>query len=228
MAVPWLITITRSATCSMSATSWKVRKMGGSGLGVDPHQELAEALLGQQVEPDGRLVEEEDGGLVEHARHQLAAHPLAEREVADRDVEQLGGIEQLGQLASRRVACRRRSRRWIAASMRRDWRGVSSNHSCERWPKRVPIRVVRRRRSRYGTRPRTRALPAEGGVSGHDLDRLRLPGTVGADVGDLLTGVDRKGEGTDGVYPVAPRLRRRRRTAHTRVVPSRSSRVASA
>ncbi len=72
--------------------------MGGSGLGVDPHQELAEALLGQQVEPDGRLVEEEDGGLVEHARHQLAAHPLAEREVADRDVEQLGGIEQLGQL----------------------------------------------------------------------------------------------------------------------------------
>lgn len=157
-----MITITRSATCSMSATSWKVRKMGGSGLGVDPHQELAEALLGQQVEPDGRLVEEEDGGLVEHARHQLAAHPLAEREVADRDVEQLGGIEQLDQLASRRVACRRRSRRWIAASMRRDWRGVSSNHSCERWPKRVPIRVVRRRRSRYGTRPRTRALPAEG------------------------------------------------------------------
>jgi hypothetical protein len=162
MAVPWLITITRSATCSMSATSWKVRKMGGSGLGVDPHQELAEALLGQQVEPDGRLVEEEDGGLVEHARHQLAAHPLAElfdaTELFHVPVRNL----PLGQLASRRVACRRRSRRWIAASMRRDWRGVSSNHSCERWPKRVPIRVVRRRRSRYGTRPRTRALPAEG------------------------------------------------------------------
>ena len=70
----------------------------GALLLVEPDQQLAEALLGQQVEADGRLVEEQDLGLVQQARGQLAAHPLAERQVAHRLVEQVGGVEQLAQL----------------------------------------------------------------------------------------------------------------------------------
>ncbi len=72
---------------------------GGPPLGVQPDQQLAEALLGQEVEADRGLVEEQDLGLVEHAGRQLAAHPLAERQVADRHVEEVAGLQQLGQVA---------------------------------------------------------------------------------------------------------------------------------
>ncbi len=71
---------------------------GGALLLVEAHEQLAEALLGHQVEPDGRLVEEQDLGVVQQARGELAAHPLAERQVAHRLVEQVGGVEQLAEL----------------------------------------------------------------------------------------------------------------------------------
>ena len=79
----------------------------------------------------------------------------------------------------------------MAASIRNDWRGVSSNHSCERCPNSVPMRRVSCRRSRHGTRPSTAHLARRGVEdAGEDLDRRRLPGAVGPDVGDPLAGLD--------------------------------------
>jgi hypothetical protein len=43
-----------------------------------------------------------------------------------------------------------------------DWRGVSSNHSCERWPNSVPMRRVSDLRSSHGTTPSTVAVPLVG------------------------------------------------------------------
>jgi hypothetical protein len=65
---------------------------------VEGDEQLPEAPLGQQVEPDGRLVEEQDLGVVQQARGQLAAHPLAQGQVAHRLVEEVAGVEQLAEL----------------------------------------------------------------------------------------------------------------------------------
>ena len=70
----------------------------GAPLLVEAHEQLAEPLLGDEVEADGRLVEEQDLRVVQQARGQLAAHALAERQVAHRLVEQVGGAEQLAEL----------------------------------------------------------------------------------------------------------------------------------
>ena len=56
------------------------------GAMLDPllDEELAEPLLAEDVQPDGRLVEDDQLGSVEQGRSDLAAHPLAERELAHR------------------------------------------------------------------------------------------------------------------------------------------------
>ena len=77
---------------------------------VEVDEQLAEAPFGQQVETDRRLVEEEDLGLVQEARGQLAAHPLPERQVAHRHVEAVRGVEQLGQLGDATLLDRRATR----------------------------------------------------------------------------------------------------------------------
>ena len=50
----------------------------------------------------------------------------------------------------------------MAASMRYDWRGVSSIQSSERCPNSVPMRWLRRLRSSHGVRPSTWAWPRVG------------------------------------------------------------------
>ena len=56
-------------------------------LPVDLLQELAHVRLGDDVEADGGLVQEEQGRPVEQGRREVAAHPLAQRELADGLVE---------------------------------------------------------------------------------------------------------------------------------------------
>ena len=152
MIVPWLITTTRSATCSMSATSCEVRNTVVPLLLVQAHHHLAEALLGEQVEADRRLVEEQHLRAVQHRRSQLAAHPLPERERAHRHVEQVAGVQQLRELAGAPAGVAASSL-YMRASRRSVWRVVSSNQSCERWPKSVPMRRASSRRSFHGTQP---------------------------------------------------------------------------
>ena len=61
--------------------------------------ELADLLLHHHVQADRRLVQEQHVRLVEQRRRQLALHPLAQRELADLDVQQRPELQQVGQLA---------------------------------------------------------------------------------------------------------------------------------
>ena len=73
--------------------------------------ELADALLDDQVEADGGLVEVDDLRLVDQGGGQLGAHLLPERHVADRDVQQLLQFQRLGELV-RAAACSGLRRTW--------------------------------------------------------------------------------------------------------------------
>ena len=52
-------------------------------------EEAADRLLGRDVEPERRLVEEQDRRTVQQGRGQLALHPLAERQLAHGFLEHL-------------------------------------------------------------------------------------------------------------------------------------------
>ena len=161
----------------------------GALLLVEAHEQLAEPLLGHEVEPDGRLVEEQDLRVVEQARGELAAHPLAEREVAHRLVEQVGGAEQLAELGDRAAARRRgRARRSPRAS---GTTGAAPARATAATAGRTACRSAGRAAAAPPTArcPSTRASPL-GGVEdpGEDLDRGRLPGPVRTDVGEPLAG----------------------------------------
>jgi hypothetical protein len=56
---------------------------------------VADAALHRDVEADRRFVEEQDAGLVEQAAGEFALHPLAQREVADRFLDQLTEVEEI-------------------------------------------------------------------------------------------------------------------------------------
>ena len=58
-------------------------------------EELAEPGLADDVEPDRRLVEVDDLGVVQQRGGDVAAHPLAERQLPDRRVEEGAEVEQV-------------------------------------------------------------------------------------------------------------------------------------
>ena len=62
-------------------------------LGLGP-QQLADRRLGRHVEADRRLVEKQQARRVQQARRDLAAHPLAERQLPHRRVEERAELEQ--------------------------------------------------------------------------------------------------------------------------------------
>ncbi len=64
-------------------------------------EELADLLLREDVQPDGRLVQEDQARLVDQRGDQLHLHALAQREAAHLHVEQVLHIQQLGQLGQR-------------------------------------------------------------------------------------------------------------------------------
>ena len=74
----------------MSPRSCVVSSTVTPSLAVDLDEEVAHALLRDDVEADRRLVEEQELGLVQHRRRQLAADALAERELAHRRVRGTG------------------------------------------------------------------------------------------------------------------------------------------
>ena len=74
--------------------------------------ELAHGDLHRDVEPDGRLVEEEHLRPVEQRGGELALHPLAERELARRLAARASPSSSSSvELAHRRVELRARARR---------------------------------------------------------------------------------------------------------------------
>ncbi len=58
-------------------------------LAVQRADELPHRQLGRGVQSDGRLVQEQQAGTVQHRRGDLAAHPLAERELTHRRAQQM-------------------------------------------------------------------------------------------------------------------------------------------
>ncbi len=63
-----------------------------------PFDEVADALLDDQVQADGRLVQIDDLWLVDQRRRQLGAHLLPQRHVADGDIEQLVELQRFREL----------------------------------------------------------------------------------------------------------------------------------
>ena len=171
----------------------------GALLLVEPHEQLAEPLLGHEVEPDGRLVEEQDLRVVQQARGQLAAHALAQREVAHGLVHEVGGAEQLAQLvdapalgrAVEPVDRREHPVRLAGRQLEPEQRPLAEQRAD---PLREPLPLLPRHDAQH---PRL----AAGGVEdpGEDLDRRRLPGAVRPDVGEPLAGRHVEGEGADGL-----------------------------
>jgi hypothetical protein len=172
---------------------------GGAAFLVDPDQELPEALLAEQVEADGRLVEEEDLRLVEHAGGQLAAHPLAEGERADRHVEEVVGLEQVGEVVGaalelavvEAVDGAEHAERLAGGELEPELRPLAEEgaDAAGELPALLPGNEAE-----DGGR-------AAGGVedAGEHLDARRLPGAVGADVGEALAGFDGEGDVADGL-----------------------------
>ena len=70
----------------------------GAALLVERAEELAQPALAHDVQPDRGLVEVEDLRVVQQRGRDVAAHPLAEAELADRRVEQVAEVEQVEEL----------------------------------------------------------------------------------------------------------------------------------
>ena len=125
-------------------------------------QERAQPLLAGQVEPDRRLVEHQQLGGVQQRGGDLAAHPLAQRQLPHRGVQEAGQVEQLAR--TRRAAPR--SARPAPGGWRRAGRSSAvsgrSHHSWLRCPNTTPIRRASSRRRRTGSSPHTVARPAVG------------------------------------------------------------------
>ena len=68
---------------------------------------ILDVVLGDHVQADRRLVEEQHLGRVQQRGDQFHLHPLAQRQLADRLAEQVADVEQLGQLVA---ACARTAR----------------------------------------------------------------------------------------------------------------------
>ena len=117
-SLPWSMTSTRSHSRSMSARSWVVSSRVVPRSRARATQELAQPLLADDVQADRRLVQDQQLGGVQQRRGDLAAHPLAERQLAHRGVEAAAQLQQLDQLVGAAPLPRRRRARWIAASMR--------------------------------------------------------------------------------------------------------------
>ena len=165
----------------------------GAALGVERAEELAQPALADHVEPDGGLVEVDHLRVVEQGGGDVAAHPLAEAELAHRACR-----------AGRRGRAARRSGRGSrgsapagcgtsSAAGRRSRAAAGPTTASSAGRRRRRSAAPARRAARLGSSPATRTCPPVGHEdAGEHLDRRRLPGAVGADVADHLAGARRR------------------------------------
>ena len=136
---------------------------------------------------------------MEHARRQLAAHALPERQVAHGHVEEIRRLEQLGELADARPLARRvepvdrrqHPVRLARCELEPQLRPLAEQRADAR---RQPLAVLPGHHAEHGGVARGRVQDP-----GQDLDRRRLPGAVRADVGDALTGLNAEGDVAHGL-----------------------------
>ena len=98
----------REQSCSTSAMSCVVSSTVTPRSRLICAQEVADAVLGHHVQPDGRLVQVEDLRIVQQRGRQVAAHALAERELAHGRAQERVEVEQVAEgrrrLRSKRAA----------------------------------------------------------------------------------------------------------------------------
>ena len=146
----------------------------------------AHRQLAHGVQADGRLVEEQHLRIVQQRRRDLAAHPLAEAQLARRRAQQLAQVEQLGQLLDVLAVARLVHAIDVAQQRERirhrhvppELRALAEHHADLGD---VPLALL----------PRHAAVhPADAGVrhedAAQDLDGRGLARSVGADVADDL------------------------------------------
>ena len=143
---PWSMTTRRRQSRSMSARSWVVSTTVVSPASRSSVRNAAHGLLAHHVQPDGRLVEEEHLRPVQQRDGQLAAHPLAERELAHRSVQERVQLQlaaqpgQPGRVVGRPAPAR------CGGPARTSPAAAGPTTAGERWPKTTPIRAASRRR----------------------------------------------------------------------------------
>ena len=91
---PWSMTITRLHSCSMSVRSCVVSSTVVPRSAFSSRRNSAHPGLADHVEPDRRLVQVEHLGVVQQRRRDVAAHPLPERQLPHRHVQQRAQIEE--------------------------------------------------------------------------------------------------------------------------------------
>ena len=161
---------------------------GDAALAVQPADELAHRQLGRRIEADGRLVEEEQRRLVQQRRGDLAAHALAERELAHRLVQQPARAAAAPTSSSRiaRVAVLRHAVDVAQQVEALDHRqvppqlGALAEHHAD--PRHVAAPAARQGTSPSTSQRAGRRLED----AGEDLDGGRLARAVGADQADQL------------------------------------------
>ena len=107
-SAPWWIMTIRPASCSRSAMSWLVTITVTRCSRFRSLMKSQDVPLGQHVQAEGRLVEEEDLRLVQQRQRQLGAHALAQAQLA----------RQAAGRTRRARAARARSRSCVVASAR--------------------------------------------------------------------------------------------------------------
>ena len=105
-----------------------------AGAAVVLGDERADPALHRHVQPDRRLVQEEHPRLVEQRAGDLALHPLAEREVAHRLLDDLADLEQVDQLVPPGPEIVRVGMRKIARLSSKESSTGMSQVSWLRWP----------------------------------------------------------------------------------------------
>ena len=162
-------------------------------------QTFAHRMFGDDVEPDRRLVQEQDARIVQQRGDQFALHPLAQAQLAHRHVELLTEIEQLDELAEVvsmpivvgavdvveqiEALDQRQVPPQLAPLPEHDPDAPSERDASAHRHKPGDLDVAGRRRQ----------------DAGEHLDRRRLPGAVRSEVADHLPRLDRDADTGDGV-----------------------------
>ena len=171
---------------------------GRASLAVDPGDELANRLFGDHVEPDRRLVEKDELGIVQHRGREIAPHPFAQRQLADRRAHEPFEIEEPGELGQvfpvavpRNVVDRAQQLERLAQRQIPVQLAALSEHDADVLGVGLTLLV------------RNEAGDADSPGCGHEntgqhLDRRRLAGAVGADIADDFARLKTKADALDG------------------------------
>ena len=174
----------------------------GAKFAIDGAKELADVILGDNVEAYGGLVEKEKRRIVEERGGKVAAHALAERKFADRRVEIIANPENFVEVVHARVEISLRN----IIDPAQEPEGFDDGD--------VPPKLCALAENNAdcfdvlaALAERDEAVDADFAGSwnkdaGKHLDRSRFAGTVGADIADDFAAVDGEADTIDGRYRV--------------------------